>query len=578
MGNLKYKTKLILLFILTGILPMIMLSGIQTAEAISGMESVEEGLLTKKLTGDASAIELYIEHYFGKIEMKNEELVDINGENIAGRYEIVDKISDDLGVVSTIFVRKGNDYQRILTSILDEKGQRAEGTMLSNGEISEVVSGGKRYIGEAKILDKNYLTVYEPIVDEAGQVYGIIFAGISKVESHNMIASGIRSMAIKLTVCLVLVIAFGVITMLIGANAIVKPLIIIVQRANRIANYDLTEVVSDKLIERKDETGEVARALGKIKDNLANVIREISNTSENVTHTAKEVASNCEEAAHITEEMENTIHDVASGATDQAANTAECMNRLDILGQLIDSNEGGMNQLTEASNKVIEVTKQGQEVLDNLANKIKLSNEATIEAYKDMQQTHANANDISEASRVIASIAEQTNLLALNASIEAARAGEHGRGFSVVADEIRTLAEQSALSTKRIDEQIKALQSSALNAVNVTEKVKNMLNEQIEDVTLTESKYDEISQAINVTQRIIDELNESSIMMKKEKEEVCGHIESLSAVAEENAAASEEASACTAQQGASIHTMKESSVELADMANCLNEMLKKFEI
>ena len=105
-----------------------------------------------------------------------------------------------------------------------------------------------------------------------------------------------------------------------------------------------------------------------------------------------------------------------------------------------------------------------------------------------------------------------------------------------------------------------------------------MLNEQIGDVSLTESKYDEISKAINVTQHIIDELNQSSMMMKKEKQEVSGYIESLSAVAEENAAAAEEATACTSEQSSAIHTMEQSSVALADMAMNLNEMLKKFEI
>lgn len=578
MNRLKYKSKLILLFILTGILPIVLLCIIQTVEAIGGMKDVEEGLLLKKLDGDISSVKIYMDYYIGELRVENEELVHEEGESIADHYEVVDAISEDLGIVSTIFVRKGNDYQRVITSIVDEQGNRVDGTMLSNEEVSNIVNGGNRYIGEASILDKKYLTVYEPLMDDDGQIYGLLFVGVSKADSHAMIASGIRSIIIKDIVILVIVIAVGIGIMLVGASAIVKPLIAIVRKANSIADYNLKEMFSDTLLERKDETGEVARALGKIKENLANIIKQISNTSENVTNTAREVASNCEEASRMTEEMERTIHDVASGATDQAANTTECMHSLDVLGKLIDSNEGEMLQLNDASNKVMEVTKVGQQVLDNLASKIRESNEATIQAYKDMQQTNENANDISEASSVIASIAEQTNLLALNASIEASRAGEHGKGFAVVAEEIRKLAEQSAQSTKRIDDQIRALQNSVSNAVIVTEKVKNMLNEQIGDVSLTESKYDEISKAINVTQHIIDELNQSSMMMKKEKQEVSGYIESLSAVAEENAAAAQEASACTSEQSSAIHTMEQSSIALANMAMNLNEMLKKFEI
>lgn len=289
------------------------------------------------------------------------------------------------------------------------------------------------------------------------------------------------------------------------------------------------------------------------------MIHSVSQISSHVTATSKELANNCIEASQVTEEMAKTVQEIAQGATDQAGSTTECLQRLEELGVLVDTNQVQMEELNASSKKVSGLTEVGREVITNLAKKIKVSNSATIEAYESMQQTNESATQISEASNMIASIAKQTNLLALNASIEAARAGEYGKGFAVVAEEIRKLAEQSARSTHNIDEQIKRLQADASHAVTVIEKVRNMLKEQTEDVQETESKYLEIAQAIEMTQAAIVNLTAVGKQMQEEKEEVSSHIESLSAVAEENAAATEESSACIEEQSASIHDMQQSS-------------------
>lgn len=578
MKNNKQKTKLTILFIITGIIPILIVNIIGITNAVRGMNTVREELLTSKLEESISASKVYIRQYFGEINLEGNELIDANGQSIRNQYEMIDDLSEDLDIVATIFVKQGMDYVRINTSIVDENGQRLENTLLDNLAVIEAVNGGNRYIGHADIMGKDYLTVYEPLTNQNNEIIGLLFTGVSKAESTQMIANNILSVQVVSSIVLVVAIIFGVVVMHITARSIVNPLNQVVESANLIAAYNLKENISEVLIERKDEIGTVANALKSIQENLREMIQSVSHVLENVTGTSDELAGNCQEASQVTEEMAKTIQEVAQGATDQATSTTECMHRLDKLGMLIDSNEGQMTQLNTASNDVIEVTKEGYEVLSNLARKIKESNKATIEAYESMIQTNESATQISMASNMIASIAEQTNLLALNASIEAARAGEYGRGFSVVAEEIRKLAEQSARSTKQIDEQIHKLQKDALSAVETTEKVKNMLKEQTEDVQVTEGKYDEIAQAIKITEQVIEVLNQSSIEMQEEKRQVSTYVESLSAVAEENAAATEQASACIEEQSASIHDMHGSSTTLAEMANGVYDLIKKFEV
>lgn len=579
MKHLNQRTKLILIFILVGIIPMIVISIMNTIGITSGMKDVQYMLMRSKLEGDIQSSKMYLEHYFTELDKKGSDLVGQDGKSIAGQYEVIERIASDLKVETTIFIKENQDYRRILTSIEDvQTGDRIEGTLLSNVEVANSVSEGNTYIGTVNVLGESYLGAYASLEDYSGQIIGLIFVGVSEKDSQMTIQDKINESITKSIIYITAMMVLGTLIMLMCAKQIAEPLIELVRQANRIAKYNLQEEIPERLRHRRDEIGMVANALYKIQDSLRQAIQSVYETSNQVTKTSKDLAKSCVDASQVTEEMARTIQEIAGGATEQADSTTECMQRLEALGHLVDTNQIQIEALNLSSQEVSVLTEVGREVLTNLAYKINTSNEATLEAYKSMEQTNASAAQISEASNMIASLAAQTNLLALNASIEAARAGEYGKGFTVVAEEIRKLAEQSAKSTHTIDEQIKRLQQDASHAVVRIEKVKNMLNEQTDDVQLTESKYLEIAQAIKKTQEAMVELTGSSKQIQKEKDAVNSQIESLSAVAEQNAAATQQSSACIEEQSASLQEMHQSSAVLANMANTLYEMIKIFEL
>ena len=579
MKHFKQRTKLILIFIMVSILPMIAISTMNTISITSGMRDVQSMLMRSKLEGDIQSSKMYLEHYFMNIDKKGNDLIDQDAKSIEGQHEIIERIASDLKVEATLFVKEGQDYKRILTSIEDaQTGNRIEGTFLNSIEVANSISEGNTYIGAVKILGEPYLGAYAPLENHSGEVIGIIFVGVSEQASRATIQDKItRSITISILYITALMI-LGAVIMLICAKQIAGPLIELVNQANRIAKYNLQEEIPDRLKNRRDEIGRVAYALYTIQESLRRAIQAVHEASTQVTKTSKDLAKSCVGASQITEEMARTVQEIAGGATEQANSTTECMQRLEVLGDLVDTNQIQIEALNVSSQEVSELTERGREVLTNLAHKINTSNSATLEAYESMQETNTSAGHISEASNMIASLAAQTNLLALNASIEAARAGEYGKGFTVVAEEIRKLAEQSAKSTRTIDEKVKILQKDAYDAVVRIEKVKTMLSEQTEDVKLTESKYLEIAQAIEKTKEAVVGLTVSGKQMQKEKEAVSSQIESLSAVAEQNAAATEQSSACIEEQSASIQEIHESSTVLASMAGTLYELIEVFEV
>jgi methyl-accepting chemotaxis protein len=344
------------------------------------------------------------------------------------------------------------------------------------------------------------------------------------------------------------------------------------------ANLDITNDVPDAYLKMKDETGKLGKAMQSLTDNLRGIVREINNSSEQVAAASEELTATSQQSATAAEEVTKTIEEIARGASEQAQNTEEGTSKSNLLGETIEKNINYAKHLNSASNKVAEVVDEGLIEVDQLLKITKESNEAASGIYDVILKTNESSNKIGQASSVIASIAEQTNLLALNAAIEAARAGEAGRGFSVVAEEIRKLAEQSSISTKSIDEIVNELQKNAQEAVKTMERVAIISKEQSNSVVVTKDKYVLISQAMKEAIMALEQLNVSEVEMDKMKNQIMDTLQNLSAIAEENSAATEEVTASMEEQAASIEEIAGASEGLSNLAQGLQTIISKFKI
>lgn len=377
---------------------------------------------------------------------------------------------------------------------------------------------------------------------------------------------------------ILLAIGFGFFDTWYISKKITAPLNMAINHIGEVADYNITNDMPPAYLTRKDEVGKLSNMVQKIEDNLRALVGTMSNTSEQVAASSEQLTATAEQAASSSNEVARAIDEIANGATEQAQDTMEGAVKLNELGSAIEEDQRNIEILTQSSSKVDILVKEGLEVLSLLSDKTRESDEATQNVYTSIIKTDESSNKISEASGIITSIAQQTNLLALNASIEAARAGEHGKGFAVVAEEIRVLAEQSGSATKMIDDMVHRLQSDSREAVQIMQKMKSILEEQNSHVTSTGKKYNEMSEAMEHSSRAVDTIRNSSIQMEHKKNEVLDMMQSLSAVAEENAASSEESAASIEELTTSMDEIAHSSEGLSDRAQELYGLISKFKL
>ncbi|HVN54927.1 MAG TPA: methyl-accepting chemotaxis protein [Anaerolineaceae bacterium] len=340
---------------------------------------------------------------------------------------------------------------------------------------------------------------------------------------------------------------------------------------------------------------QAGQATSQIAATIQQVARGTSQQTESVTRTASSV-----------EQMSRAIDGVARGAQEQAqavARTAEITHELTNAIQQVTSNaEAGAKgseqaaQVARSGTEIVHATIQGMETIQE---KVALSSQI-------VQDMGVRSERISMIVETIEDIASQTNLLALNAAIEAARAGEHGKGFAVVADEVRKLAEKSAQATKEIGGLVKEIQSTVADAVEAmqagsTEVERGVgqakqaglalseilgaaetVNRQVGEIA-TEAKHmshlsDELVAASDGVSAVVEENTAATEEMSAGAAEVTQSIENIASVSEENSAAVEEVGASAEEMSAQVEEVTASAQALSEMAQALQAIVAQFNL
>lgn len=348
---------------------------------------------------------------------------------------------------------------------------------------------------------------------------------------------------------------------------------------NQIADMDFRETSEEaKLILRRDESGEISRAIRDLRGKLVDVVGNLQNQTQQLYNASEELSKNASETVETVGQVEHAVQEIAAGASSQADETQQATEHVITMGEMVEETTQEVNTL---HGTMEEMGRAGETAADKLHQLEDINSRAKAsldDIYEQTNTTNHSALKIQEVIGIITEIAEETNLLSLNASIEAARAGEQGRGFAVVASQIQKLAEQSNESARKIEEIVTYLISDSKQAVETMDEVKGIMDEQINFVTETADIFRNLQSEIGNSINKIVQISDRTEQLDKERTGVVDVVQDLTAIAEENAASTEETSASVVAVGDIMTQVSKNAFTLKEIADNLDDAMRQFVI
>ncbi len=535
--------------------------------------------LHDKLHGDVFSMRQYAKSFYGEFILKDGTLIDKDGIPVSESDILVNQIASELEDEATIFMVDGDDYIRVSTSIRNDDGTLATGTYLGKDSAAyPSIKNGELFFGEATILGVPYLTAYDPIFDQDHNVIGILFVGVEKTNAQAIVSAQMSSFIQFLVIVTLIYIFIGAFVSWLISRSLVRPILASKTFAEELAKGKLTVSIDSRFLKDKTEVGSMVNAMEHMRSSIRELISDLIHFSGRTNEMALTMQVASETTSESGKEVFQAVNQIGIAATDQAENTENGSKLVEDLGLIIENNAMLSDELKNKSMNIKELSNIGMQEMVQLSEKTNAVKSSHEQIEQGIQKTNQSAEQIIEVTEIIKSISDQTNLLALNASIEAARAGDAGRGFSVVAEEIRKLAEESKKSTDYIDSIVHTLKENSKESIGISVGAYEIMNQQMDSVRITKDKFEEVFAAVNVLIESIGILDDSSQTIKEKREKVMDVMTQLAAIAEENAASSEEVVASVEQIGTSMDELADLSNDLAQTVNTLKEKAEQFEI
>ncbi len=468
---------------------------------------------------------------------------------------------NDTRVVTTIKKQGTNDYMI--------------NTQASQEVVDTVIKGNQPLYKPSLVIEGNeYYVYYSPLSNDDGTQVGMMFVG-RDATTINATIFRVSAVLIGVTVIvLVILIVIGIMATKRGTKAMNA----ISESIKEVAAGNLTYDISQELIDRNDELGDISESIHNLKTKLLDIIGTSVKLSGKVTESGDNLADSAEDASSASGLVANAVNDISTGAMNQAESVQSSAENVNEIGTDIETITDNVTTLSNNTDEMKEACSTSMQALDILLKQNLAVMESMKQIDEQIRNTNSSVQNIAESSKLITDIASQTNLLALNASIEAARAGESGKGFAVVADEIGKLASQSAETAEQINAIIHDLTTESEKSITTIEQMNSDLSAQSGHLDETKHNMEKMQAGVDNVAANAKDISVRVDNLEGAKNNLVEIIDSLSAISQQNAASSAETKDSMDNLNSTFEVITNASESLKALAEQLYEKISYFTI
>jgi len=556
--------------------PMVIIAIAITILSVQALKKGVEQEIQKSLKIVATSVNTtYTNLYEGDYNQDQGGKVTKGDHDLTGNYDLIDALKEQTGFdVSFVFADQYGSGRRVITTLRDAMNRRVIGINLDKEYYNNIIASDYLYVDDYEHNEETYYAYYMRLSGADGSYIGAIEAAVPATTVEELI----KSQVLKLVLIAVIMIAVAGVLVIILSKAMATTMGAIHKFLNKLVNGELDAEPDQKQLVRNDELGDIYRISNNLQETLIKIVTDIKQSSDNLMDSANNLTQMSDDTKNTMDGVVGAVDGISQGAMTQAESSATANENIVRISEQIDHITQEVENLTIYAQKMNEDEKASEKIIEEL----NVSSEETKESIdKVAEQIDIMAKSIKQVQKAVAmiqSIADETDLLSLNARIEAARAGESGRGFTVVAEQICKLADQSNKSATEIEKIINGFMATSQKMVVIMNEVRMNMNHQQDKLEETKEKYIDVSKGVENSLTNIESIKEKMGVLSESRDVVRDIVEDLAAISQENAASSQ----CTmdAAQGmtATMKQLQDASEKLLGLSDTLKEGLVIFKI